>query len=356
MLIQHCKNTLNNFSALYNIRQILLLIPKSNALISIFLTGNKLIKIKSVRNKILIFLTYLTLLKTTASMAQTPSDALMMDNNELCIAMIYQNDTWDEYWEGTLLRDNQNIGILTRNTIMPIMAYGISSKFNVIIALPYVTTEASRGQMVGASGLQDFGIFAKFSPYELKKESGSISTFVTGGFSVPASSYLSDYMPFNLGLGTQEFSLRGVLKYEHKSGVYLRGSYAYLHRTTTEAERDYYYADGSYYTTTMDVPSASNAEVALGGWLFNKAIQLEAGYVTQTSFTGDDIRRQNAGQPTNKMDMASINGRLRYFPSILKGLSIMAGYSDVLSGRNVGKSTIISGGITYQFMLKKAQS
>lgn len=34
----------------------------------------------------------------------------------------------------------------------------------------------------------------------------------------------------------------------------------------------------------------------------------------------------------------------------------MAGYSEVFSGRNIGKSTIISGGITYQFMLKKAQS
>jgi hypothetical protein len=105
----------------------------------------------------------------------------------------------------------------------------------------------------------------------------------------------------------------------------------------------------------MDVPSASNAEIALGGWLFNRALQLEAGYVAQTSFSGDDIRRQNAGQPTNKMDMATINGRLRYFPSVLKGMSIILGYTDVVSGRNVGKSTIISGGLTYQFMLKKAQ-
>lgn len=293
---------------------------------------------------------------TSLLKAQTPSDALMMEKNEMCIALIYQQDTWDEYWEGSLLRDNKNIGVLTRNTVMPMVAYGITSKFNIIAALPYVTTEASGGQMVGASGLQDFGIFAKYSPFELKKESGSLATFITGGFSLPASSYLSDYLPFSLGLGTQEFSIRGIAKYEHKSGIYLRGSYAYLHRTTTEAERDYYYADGSFYTTTMDVPSASNAELALGGWLFSRSLQLEAGYVTQTSFSGDDIRSQNAGQPTNKMDMATINGRLRYFPSLLKGMSIMIGYTDVVSGRNVGKSTIISGGLTYQFMLKKAKS
>jgi len=308
-----------------------------------------------VKNKILLFLVLATFLQFAVSKAQTPSDALMMDKNELCIALIYQNDEWDEYWEGTLLRDNQNIGVLTRNTFMPMVAYGVTKKFNIIASLPYVETEASRGQMVGASGLQDFGIFVKYLLYELKKESGSLVTFISGGFSLPVSSYLSDYMPFSLGLGTQEFSLRGILKYEHKSGIYLRGSYAYLHRTTTEAERDYYYADGSHYTTTMDVPNASTFDIALGGWLLNKSIQLEVGYLQQSALSGDDIRRQNAGQPTNKMDMTSGNARLRYFPTILKGTSIMAGYSEVFSGRNIGKSSIISGGITYQFMVKKAQ-
>ena len=308
-----------------------------------------------MKNKILLFLVLAAFLQFAVSKAQTPSDALMMDKNELCIALIYQNDEWDEYWEGTLLRDNQNIGVLTRNTFMPMVAYGVTKKFNIIASLPYVETEASRGQMVGASGLQDFGIFVKYLPYELKKESGSLVTFISGGFSLPVSSYLSDYMPFSLGLGSQELSLRGILKYEHKSGIYLRGSYAYLHRTTTEAERDYYYADGSHYTTTMDVPNASTFDIALGGWILNKSIQLEVGYLQQSALSGDDIRRQNAGQPTNKMDMTSGNARLRYFPTILKGASIMAGYSEVFSGRNIGKSSIISGGITYQFMVKKSQ-
>ncbi|MBC7884218.1 MAG: transporter [Saprospiraceae bacterium] len=285
--------------------------------------------------------------------AQTPSDALMMKKSELCLAVIYQNDKWDEYWEGTLLRDNQNIGILTRNTVMPMVAYGLTEKLNFIATLPYVSTEASGGQMVGASGLQDFGIFAKYQVYELKKESGSFLSFVTAGFSLPASSYLSDYMPFSLGLGAEEFSLRGILKYEHKSGLYLRGSYAYMYRTTTEAERDYYYADKGIYTTTMDVPNATSGELALGGWLFGRALQLEVSGMNMTSLSGDDIRRQNQAQPTNKMNFTNGNARLRFFPSFLKGFSLMGGYSQVFEGRNIGKSTVISGGITYQFITKK---
>lgn len=284
---------------------------------------------------------------------QTPSDALMMDKNELCIGVIYQNDTWDKYWEGALLRDNQNIGTLTRNTLLPMIAYGISNKFNLIASLPYVKTNATGGQIAGASGMQDFSIFAKYQLYSLDKPSGSFKTFLVGGFGLPASAYLSDYMPFSLGLGTKEFSIRGILKFEHKSGLYLRGSYAFLHRTSTEAERDYYYADKGIYTTHMDVPNATNTEICLGAWLLNHSIQIEASAINQVSLSGDDIRRQNAPQPTNKMNFTNINGRLRYFTPFLKGFSIVGGFTQIVEGRNIGKSAVISGGLTYQFLIKK---
>jgi hypothetical protein len=102
----------------------------------------------------------------------------------------------------------------------------------------------------------------------------------------------------------------------------------------------------------MDVPSATNAELVLGAWLFKRSLQVEAAGIHQPSLSGDDIRRQNMPQPTNKMDFTSLGGRLRYFPSFVKGLSLMGGYTRVLQGRNVGKSTVISGGLTWQFFIK----
>lgn len=116
-----------------------------------------------MKNKIIIFLVLTALFQTAILKAQTPSDALMMEKNELCIALIYQNDKWDEYWEGTLLRDNQNIGVLTRNTFMPMLAYGVTKKFNIMTSLPYVETEASRGQMVGALRTSGFWYIYKVS-------------------------------------------------------------------------------------------------------------------------------------------------------------------------------------------------
>lgn len=288
-----------------------------------------------------------------SSIAQSPSDALMMQKSEICIAALYQHDTWHQYWEGKLLRENLNIGTLTRKTVMPMLAYGLSERLNVFASLPYISTAASGGQLAGVSGWQDLGIFAKYKFYDAH----AIQLFASAGYSFPVTNYLSDYMPLNLGLSTDEISIRCIAKYETKSKIYLRASGAYVHRTTTEAERDYYYYDNnSYYTTTMDVPSVITVDGAIGAWLFEKQFQLEVNAVVQNGLSGDDIRRQNSPQPTNKMNTTNVGAYLRYFPTFLSGWSIIGNYAQVLEGRNVGKSQILSCGITYQFQTKSSTS
>ena len=93
--------------------------------------------------------------------AQTPSDAVMMPKGEICIAALYGNESWDEYWEGTLLRTNGNIGTFTKTSIMPMFALGLADRINVIAMLPWVHTKSSQGQLAGTSGFQDFGLFIK---------------------------------------------------------------------------------------------------------------------------------------------------------------------------------------------------
>jgi hypothetical protein len=79
--------------------------------------------------------------------AQTPTDDLMMDKGQICVALTYTHDAWDEYWEGALQRSNGNIGTLTRQTIMPMFSLGITDRINVLAALPWVKTEASDKQV-----------------------------------------------------------------------------------------------------------------------------------------------------------------------------------------------------------------
>ena len=41
--------------------------------------------------------------------AQTPLDAIMMKQKESCFALTYDHGSFNEYWEGTVLRTNETI-------------------------------------------------------------------------------------------------------------------------------------------------------------------------------------------------------------------------------------------------------
>lgn len=281
--------------------------------------------------------------------AQTPTDGLMMPKGEICVAAVYEDAQWDHYWEGTYLRTNGNIGTFNRKMLMPMIVGGITDKINVIVSLPYVKTSASGGQMTGVEGLQDFGISLKAQLLDKQMGSGKMMVFSNLSFSTPASNYLSDYLPFSLGFGANELGLRVIGQYELGKGQYLRGSFAYLHRGATEAERDYYYQDGSFYTATMDVPDALNAQVALGSWFLDKKLRVEATLTMFRCSSGDDIRAYNAPQPTNKVDMDQVGGFAQYYLKKGGGLGFLAYYNHMFSGRNMGQFSGYGLGVTYQF-------
>ena len=297
-------------------------------------------------------ITVLSLGALSPLVAQTPSDAIMMKKNEICFAFMYDQGKWDQYWEGTTLITNENIGTFTRSTYAVMVAYGITDKLNVLLTTPYVKTKSSGGQLAGVQGFQDINIGVKYEV--IKKDFGKhrVSALAVAQFCTPMTNYLSDYMPYSLGLGTQELTGRVIGQYEFNKMIYVRASAAYLWRGQTEVERPYYYANGSYYTTFMDVPNAVNYQAIVGGWALKHSLRVEATYVVLNSVSGDDIRTWNMGQPTNKMESTQAGFFAQYyFKDIkpLKGFSLMAAYSQVLEGRNVGKSTNVSGGVTYQF-------
>lgn len=294
----------------------------------------------------------------TTVLAQTPSDEILMKKYELCVAVSYDHGTWNEYWEGAKLRGNANIGTLTRTTVAPMVAAGITDKLNILIATPYVQTKSSGGQLAGAKGFQDFSVALKYEIIKKQIGKGNLAVLGTAAFATPMSNYLSDYMPYSLGLGTNEITLRGILHYQLDKGMYVRAAAAHLWRGQTEAERDYYYNNGSYYTTFMDVPNAWNYNATLGTWLFDYALRLEVNYMVMKSTSGDDIRLYNSPQPTNKVEVEQLGGFAQYyFKNVqkIKGLGVLAYYTQMINGRNMGKFTNIGVGATYQFNVKNSQ-
>ncbi len=285
---------------------------------------------------------------------QTPSDGIMMQKNQYCVVMLYEKSSFDQYWEGTLLRENATIETVHRHMVNGGLAIGFADWFNLLVNLPYVSTysiQPNGGHFAGASGIQDLSIYLKAAIKDFEMESGTISILGTVGFSTPASDYLSDYRPYSLGFGANELSLRTILEYNNNKNWYLRGSLAYLFRGETKAERDYYYNNGSYYSFWMDVPNAWNYQAVAGAWLFDGSLQLEAQYTGIKSVSGDDIRPYNAAQPTNRVNNNTIGLFAHYhFPKPV-GLGVVAYTSQTIAGRNSGKSFQIGGGLTYYFNL-----
>ena len=301
-------------------------------------------------NKIFLGLLVASLGFVRLSIAQTPLDGLMMPKGEICLAIVYENTTWDRYWEGSTIRVNQNIGTFTKQTGMPMIVGGVTDKINVILTLPYIKTAASAGQLTGVQGIQDLGISVKALFLEKSIGKGKLTGFSNLSLSTPASNYLSDYMPFSLGFGANELGIRAIGKYELEKGPYFRASYSYLHRGVTEAERDFYYADQAYYTSKMDVPNAFLGQVTLGSWMLKKRLRVEASLTAINSTSGDDIRVYSMPQPTNKVDFDRVEGFAQYyFNSNGRGFGLIASYQQAISGRNMGQFSGYGLGITYQF-------
>lgn len=307
-----------------------------------------------------LFSAFLVMLSSHGSLwGQTPNDAIMMEGRQACLLLDYNHGSFDQYWEGPLLRENQTIATVSRNTVMPMVAVGILDKLNFYIGAPYIKTESSEpngGKFAGASGFQDLLVALKYQILNKETDKGTFSALATVGFSTPVTNYLPDYMPYSLGLGAPELSYRAIAQYRWNSGLYLRGAAAYLWRGYSEAEREYYYNNGSYYTTWMDVPNAITMEGIVGFWMLDNSLQLELNYLGSKSTSGDDIRAYNAAQPTNDIDMDRAGVLAHYYFSKIKGLGVVAYHHRVINGRNAAKINTTGVGVTYFFNYLKNQN
>ena len=294
----------------------------------------------------------ITFLYASTMKSQTPTDAQFMDKKLSCLAVTYGEESWSRYWESTLYRENGNIGTLTRTTIMPMVAYGITRDINVIAGLPYVKTKTSQGTLAGSEGFQDFSLALKAKIATLDFDSSLFINLigVLGG-AIPVSNYNDDYGPQMLGLGCKEANGRLMVELIHKSGIYLRPQASYHLRTSCQIERDFYYSsEGPVYSDKIDIPNQTLMSLIFGVKLLdNDRLRAEVGYNKFNTIGGTEIRRQEMPLTNSNMDGESMNATMQYHPSFLRQSSIILSYSQIMTGQNIGKSRAIMGGLTYFF-------
>jgi len=280
--------------------------------------------------------------------AQTIDDGIMLGKGALFTGSVYAHESWDEYWEGALKRVNGNIGTITTETITTFANYGVTSRLNVIGALPYVRTEASQGVLHGMQGVQDLALAAKYRLFDAPTKVGVLRAIAVASGGIPLTDYTPDFQPLSIGMGSKRISARFTLNLQSEPGWFANGSAAYTWRDTVTLDRPFYFTNGQFFMTDhVDMPNVVDYVVSAG--YLKRGLMVAGSFTEQRVRGGGDIRRQDMPFVSNRMNFSRVGGLLMAPVPKLRDLAFQFSYAYTIDGRNVGQATTITGGLTYTF-------
>ncbi|HEY0612974.1 MAG TPA: transporter [Chitinophaga sp.] len=277
--------------------------------------------------------------------AQTDIDALMMPKNAFCVGPMYSYSSWKNYWEGTLKRDNENLGRVSTQMFAVMGNYGITRKLNALFSVPYVKTKASAGTLSGMDGIQDLSLFLKWRPFQTQLGGGNFSVFGIAGVSFPLSNYTPDYLPLAIGLRSKTASARIMADYRLYGGLFATASFTYVFRDNIEIDRESYYTTELHNTHEVEMPNAANYNFRAG--FRNYRWIAEAVVNRWVTLGGFDITRNNMPFPSNRMEATTVGANFKYVLPPVPQLSIVAGGNTTVAGRNMGQATAYYGSVFY---------
>ena len=278
--------------------------------------------------------------------SQTADDAIMMGKKQWCNGLTYMYSSWKNYWEGTLKRENLNLGTVSTQSVMFMSTYGITNKLNAIVSVPYIWTHASAGTLHGLKGFQDIEADIKYQFLGTKLgKNGHLLLFVVGGISTPLQKYENDFLPMSIGLGST--NLIGRLTADYQNGIFFAtASSAFEWRSDVTIDRtSYYTGDQIHYTNKVDMPNQLNSNLFVG--IRKPTLIVQAQLFNMYTFSGADIRRNDMPFVSNQMNMTSVGGHVKYFFPFMPNLAVVADADFTIAGRNVGQSNMYSGGLYY---------
>ena len=291
----------------------------------------------------------LLLIAPATLQAQTIDDGVLLPRRALATGVVYGHEGWSQYWEGTLKRDNGNIGTVGTQSVTWMAGVGLTDRFTVLASLPYVWTHASAGPLHGMAGLQDFVLAAKYrlltTPFTNR---GTLRVMVAGAACIPASNYTPDFLPLSIGLDSRWVSGRFTLSYQANGGWFLNGSTAYTWRSNVRLDRPAYFTNGQLYLTD-EVAMPNVFDYTLTAGYSHGRLTVPLSLTQQRTLGGADMRRQDMPFVSNRMDFVRVGGAVQYTLA-RPALDLRVGVSRVLSGRNVGQSTALSVGLFHPFL------
>jgi hypothetical protein len=259
---------------------------------------------------------------------------------------MYGRSQWNNYWEGTLKRTNDNLGTVSSNMVAVMGNYGVSDKLNLLFGIPYISNKASAGTLHGAKGIQDLSLWVKWNPIEKNIGKGILSVYGLGGVSFPATDYNPDFLPMSIGLHSTNLSLRGMLDYQI-GNLFMTASGTYVARSNVKLDRTAYYTTEIHLTNEVEMPDASSYQVR-AGYRSGRMIA-EAIFNQWNTLGGFDMTRNNMPFVSNRMNATTWGVNIKYNLKKIDGLSLIGGGNITSAGRNVGQVSGFNAGVFYIF-------
>jgi hypothetical protein len=277
---------------------------------------------------------------------QTDMDGLMMAKRNLCGGVVVGQSKWDHYWEGTLYRNNLNIGTLQSKMAMAMANYGVTSKFNIIASAPYVQNQASAGTLRGQKGLQDLSLTGKWEFFGKGYKHAYVSLLAFGTVTAPLTNYVADYLPLAIGMQSKTASCKLMIDIQ-RNRWFATASAQYTQRGTVTIDREAYYTTEMIYSHLVAMPSLLSSNVRFG-YRKNAELIVEAVYDRMNTFGGFDIRRNDMPFLSNNMEASRIGLNWKLPVPKISGMSWMGNATTTIAGRNMGQSHILMTGLVYQ--------
>ncbi len=281
---------------------------------------------------------------------QTETDGLWMPKRNFCGGLIAGASSWTHYWEGTLHRNNQNIGTLSSSFLMAMGNYGVGENTNIIFSLPYISNKASAGTLAPQQGLQDLNLSVKQYLGGRNWKGSTVGLTAVGGVSTPLSNYVADFLPLAIGVRSRTLSLR-LLGDLQRGKFFATASAAYVRRASIEIDRTAYYTTEMVYSNQVIMPDVFT-------WMVRTGYRKDPDHIVEffvdrmNTLGGFDMRRNDMPFPSNNMEQTRIGLGAKWALG-KQGLSFMGNVSRVVAGRNMGQASAAMAGLVWQFAVPR---
>lgn len=290
--------------------------------------------------------TSLFLLSLTSLSAQSTTDGFFQPKGQGNLTASYTRSVFDAFFVG----DERVEGVPAHNEITQQIfslygTYGITDRLTVIANVPFITADGDgeadpvNGE-TEVSGLQDVSLALKYQLFSLAVGNSSQLRGIGGlGVGIPGGYQPNGILSLGNGAFATDLSLGGHLQTD--GGFFVTGVAGYSLRGTTDDELNTVAAD------ELDVPDALllTGKIGYGNDKFFASAWIDH----QSSLDGVDIMGEGFSGNFPETEVNYTRAGLNIYVPVTQSIGLSAYYGTVLSGRNLGDSNFVGGGVTYSF-------